>query len=56
MNDLNAAWQVASQEMYQASQQQGAQAGQQGQPGNAGEGSTKNKNDEVTDVDFEEVK
>lgn len=56
MNDLNAAWQVASQEMYQATQQQETQAGQQSQSGNAGEGSSKNKNDEVTDVDFEEVK
>lgn len=56
MNDLNAAWQVASQEMYQATQQQGAQAGPQGQPGNTGDASSKNKNDEVTDVDFEEVK
>jgi molecular chaperone DnaK len=55
MNDLNAAWQAASQEMYQATQQQEAQSGQQSQAGNAG-GSTSNKNDEVTDVDFEEVK
>ncbi len=55
MNDLNAAWQAASQEMYQATQQQEAQSGQQSQAGNAG-GKTANKNDEVTDVDFEEVK
>ena len=55
MNDLNAAWQAASQEMYQATQQQEAQSGQQSQAGNAG-GKTSNKNDEVTDVDFEEVK
>jgi molecular chaperone DnaK len=54
MNDLNAAWQAASQEMYQATQQQEAQAGQQNQAGNAGESAS--KNDEVTDVDFEEVK
>ncbi len=55
MNDLNAAWQAASQEMYQATQQQEAQSGQQSQAGNAG-GNTSKKNDEVTDVDFEEVK
>ncbi|MBE9492335.1 MAG: molecular chaperone DnaK [Bacteroidetes bacterium] len=56
MNELNTAWQAASQEMYQASQQGAeAQAGQQGQEGgNGGEASA--KNDEVTDVDFEEVK
>jgi molecular chaperone DnaK len=54
MNDLNAAWQAASQEMYQATQQQEAQTGQQSQTGNAGGNAS--KNDEVTDVDFEEVK
>jgi molecular chaperone DnaK len=54
MNDLNAAWQTASQEMYQATQQQEAQSAQQSQPGDTS-GNT-SKNDEVTDVDFEEVK
>ncbi len=54
LNDLNAAWQAASQEMYQATQQQEAQSGQQSQAGNT-DGNT-SKNDEVTDVDFEEVK
>lgn len=56
MNELNTAWQAASQEMYQATQQDAdAQAGQQGQQGgNGGEASA--KEDEVTDVDFEEVK
>jgi molecular chaperone DnaK len=56
MNELNTAWQAASQEMYQATQQgTDAQAGQQGQQGgNGGEASA--KEDEVTDVDFEEVK
>jgi molecular chaperone DnaK len=54
MADLNAAWQAASQEMYQATQQQEAQSSQQSQAGNTG-GNT-SKNDEVTDVDFEEVK
>jgi molecular chaperone DnaK len=57
MNELNAAWQAASQEMYQATQQQEASAGQQSQSANSeGSASGKNKNDEVTDVDFEEVK
>ncbi len=56
MNELNTAWQAASQEMYAATQQ-----GAEGQPeaegqtgGNGGEASA--KDDEVTDVDFEEVK
>ena len=55
MNELNTVFQAASQEMYNASQaQSGPQSGQadsssqsQNQPEN---------NDEVTDVDFEEVK
>jgi len=56
---LNAAWQTASQDMYNAQQassadgQAGGQAG--GEP--AGEPAPeKGKDDEVTDVDFEEVK
>jgi molecular chaperone DnaK len=55
IGELNAAWQVASQEMYQAANQQGPQPeSQQGSGGNGGDSSK--KNDEVTDVDFEEVK
>jgi molecular chaperone DnaK len=52
---LNTAWQAASQDMYNA-QQQGTDAGQPGgEP--AGEPSPgKGGDDEVTDVDFEEVK
>ena len=56
MNELNSAWQAASQEMYAASQQQAGaegQAGPQDQPGGDG---GQSKDDEVTDVDFEEVK
>ena len=57
MNELNAAWQAASQDMYAASGQPGADGapGPEGQPGGetAQDAST---NDEVTDVDFEEVK
>jgi molecular chaperone DnaK len=59
MSDLNAAWQAASQEMYQAAGQPGGdgQPGAQGQPGSEGaNGQTGSANDEVTDVDFEEVK
>ncbi len=59
--ELNTAWQAASQDMYNA-QQQGGDAGQPGQPGQA-EGdpagdpaAQKGNDDEVTDVDFEEVK
>ena len=52
VEELNTVFQAASQEMYNA-QAQDAQAGQpQGEP--QAEGAT--KNDEVTDVDFEEVK
>ena len=54
--ELNSVWQVASEEMYkntQTSGQQSSQAGGQGQPG---PGTGKSGNDEVTDVDFEEVK
>ncbi|BDX38442.1 chaperone protein DnaK [Tenuifilaceae bacterium CYCD] len=53
-NELNAAWQVASEEMYKA--QAGQQQEQQANP-NAGASSGNTKDDkEVTDVDFEEVK
>ncbi len=54
--ELNQVWQAASQEMYNASQQaQNAQqqAGPQGGPSDSGK---KGGDQEVTDVDFEEVK
>ncbi len=51
---LNTAWQAASEEMYKAAQE--AQPKDGGQPGaDANTGGPKGK-DEVTDVDFEEVK
>ena len=64
MNEMNAIWQKASEEMYRNS---GAQGGPQGgfdpnaggfQGGNPGQGSQNNGNgdDNVTDADFEEVK
>ena len=50
--ELQAAWNVASEDMYKASQEAGA--GQEGQP--QGEASAQDAGDHVTDVDFEEVK
>ena len=51
MEALNNAWQAASQEMYNATQgdQAGAEGGAAGPEASGGD-------DEVTDVDFEEVK
>ncbi|MBS2100644.1 molecular chaperone DnaK [Carboxylicivirga linearis] len=57
--ELNTVFQAASQEMYNASQAQGgADAGAQGgpQPGPDAGAEQGGKDDEVTDVDFEEVK
>lgn len=51
MEELNAAWQTASQHIYNAQQQEGA-AGQQQQPG----GDTNAANDDVADAEYEEVK
>jgi molecular chaperone DnaK len=54
MAELNSVWQAASEEMYKNTQQAGdAGAQQQGQPG-PDQGKTPDQ--EVTDVDFEEVK
>nr|MBS0038435.1 molecular chaperone DnaK [Saprospiraceae bacterium] len=55
---LNAAWQAASQDIYQA--QQEAQGGQEGGNGAAGDASSESADqssgeDDVTDVEFEEV-
>jgi molecular chaperone DnaK len=52
---LNTVWQAASQDMYNA-QQQGAEAGQPGDEAAGEPKSEKGNDDEVTDVDFEEVK
>jgi len=52
---LNKSWEAASQEMYKATQeQQGAAPDQKTPPGNKSKG--KNKNDDISDVYFEEVK
>jgi len=51
MEKINEAWKVASEEMYKAEQEAGANPGaDQGQPESATE------SDNVEDVDFEEVK
>jgi len=58
MNTLNTAWQAASADMYKDTQQSGPDAGPS--PDNPQDNSQKKGNqpgdDEVTDVDFEEVK
>ncbi|MCB9309290.1 MAG: molecular chaperone DnaK [Lewinellaceae bacterium] len=53
---MNAAWQAASQDIYQAQQQTG-DPGANGQDFNAGQSqqNSGNRTDEVTDVEFEEV-
>lgn len=57
MAELNTMWQTASQEMYQNTSQAGPQPGAQpGSEQGAGSSSKGSGNDEVTDVDFEEVK
>ena len=55
--ELNAAWQAASEEMYKATQNQDGQPGA-GQPQGEAPGAEtgKSPDQEVTDVDFEEVK
>ena len=67
MEKINAAWQSASEDMYKAQQQAGGNPGQgfdpnnmgnagfTGQQGNPGQ-QPNNGNDDVTDVDYEEVK
>jgi molecular chaperone DnaK len=51
MEKLNNVFQAASQDMYNATNAEGGNAGDAG-----ADQSTGNPNDEVTDVDFEEVK
>jgi molecular chaperone DnaK len=52
--ELNTVWQAASEEMYKASQQSQTNAGSDAQEGPKDNG--KKSDQEVTDVDFEEVK
>ena len=60
MANLNSMWQTASEEMYKNASQSGDQGSQQGgpkqEPGQSQQGPKGAGNDEVTDVDFEEVK
>ncbi|MFT5902420.1 MAG: molecular chaperone DnaK, partial [Bacteroidia bacterium] len=51
LETMNTAWQAASQEMYAATQE-----AQGGQPGPDASAEGQGGDDEVTDVDFEEVK
>ena len=55
LGDLNTVWQAASEEMYKTSQSSGQATSQPG-PEPSGESNKKSGSDEVTDVDFEEVK
>ena len=54
INELNAAWQTASAQMYQQTGQAGPQAGQQS--ANAGSSQSTDTKDDIQDADFEEVK
>jgi hypothetical protein len=53
--ELNAVWQVASEEMYKTAQNADQATSQPGAEQPSG-GNPKSGSDEVTDVDFEEVK
>ena len=55
MAELNTVWQVASEEMYKTGQNAGPQESQPEQE-QKGNGKSQSGGDEVTDVDFEEVK
>ena len=55
LSELNTVWQAASEEMYKTAQNTGQATSQPG-PEQPGSGKTQSGSDEVTDVDFEEVK
>ncbi|MDQ6902552.1 MAG: molecular chaperone DnaK [Bacteroidota bacterium] len=57
--EMNTAWTAASEEMYKATQEAGANGNSDGEPNGAQqphEEATANANDNVTDAEFEEVK
>jgi len=54
--ELNSVWQVASEEMYKTAQNTAGQTTSQPGPDQTGQQNNKGGNEEVTDVDFEEVK
>ncbi len=56
MNALNTAWQAASQDIYQAQQEAGANGAEEGSAADAGADSTgSDTTEDVTDVEYEEV-
>ena len=56
-NELNTVFQAASQDIYNAQQQQGGNAqAENGDPSASADGKADTKDDEVQDVDFEEIK
>ncbi|MBA4322995.1 MAG: molecular chaperone DnaK, partial [Odoribacter sp.] len=54
--ELNTVWQAASEEMYRSAQNSGGQTTSQPGDDSGRETNRKSGSDEVTDVDFEEVK
>ena len=56
LNELNTAWQAASQDLYNAQQAQQAQQGAQGNPGAGAQGNPNAGQQQPEDVEFEEVK
>lgn len=55
LESLNAAWQSASQDIYQAQQASGGQEGESSDGSSASAGNGKTNTDDVTDVEFEEM-
>ena len=53
---LNKSWEGASQEIYKATQEQQAGQGNESEPGSADSKTNEKKGDDISDVDFEEVK
>jgi molecular chaperone DnaK len=56
MTEMNTAWTAASEEIYKAQQEAGAQPGAEAQAGGAEQANGSAKNDTVEDAQFEEVK
>ena len=53
---LNKSWEGASQEIYKATQEQQAGQASESEPGSADSKTNEKKGDDISDVDFEEVK
>ena len=53
---LNKSWEGASQEIYKATQEQQAGQTSESEPGSADSKTNEKKGDDISDVDFEEVK